>query len=243
MPPKKKITDKSEWYIIVDNCVIHHGDKITATIKGSDDEDGDTEFDIEDARLCINEVDESGRAKRAWICQNVRNGCEEAHDKFEYDYSWTFVVNAVGEIESEDTTSVAPVKELQSVMINDVTFEEGELVVAELRRGQSSVTTEARINILSTGKICLCQNAAAGCSEFRDPDGKQKSLYGYNYGWQVELRRGKIISGDTIAIHKAPKSKPVETPKKQQVEDDDMMPADWIPTGKDLEFLTMMKSL
>lgn len=243
MPPKKT-KDKSEWYIVIGDNIIYHGDKIIATIEHTDENDEHCELVIEDARLCINSMDKDASGlRRAWICQNLKNGCTEAEEKFGYKYSWVFSVNEDNQISSDDTLKVIPAKQANEVKINGEVFTEGEMVVVTIHKGGGKWgTTVARLNIMSSRKLCLCQDFAAGCSEFRYPNTKEKALYGYSYGWHVEIRDGKIISPDTQSIHKIPaKSKPVEAAKKEYVDDDDMMPADWVPTEKDLEFLKFIQ--
>ena len=95
-------------YVIVGDTTYYHGDYVTALIERIDDEDEEQDgIELQDARICINKVDQHQKGERHfhfWICQDDRDGCSEAEEKFEFRYSWSVKVNKDGDIISGDTT-------------------------------------------------------------------------------------------------------------------------------------------
>lgn len=96
---------KQRKHVIIHGETIYHGDYVSATL-GNPDNDDDLEY-VDDARVCINDGDISGQTRKAyrfWICQNIKEGCTSAQDKFGYEYSWVVSLNKDGEISSSDTS-------------------------------------------------------------------------------------------------------------------------------------------
>ena len=94
-------------YVIVGDTTYYHGDYVTALIERSDEEDEEQDgIEIQDARICINKknaYNEGPRHFQFWICQDDRDGCCDAEEKFEFRYSWSVKVDENGEIISGDT--------------------------------------------------------------------------------------------------------------------------------------------
>lgn len=94
-----------EQYVIIGDTRFYHGDKISAVILYQD-----IEYEIEDARLCINDLDRNGSDDKLYnlfICQDECDGDSSAKEKFEYRYSWNFKVDTVNKrICSDDTISI-----------------------------------------------------------------------------------------------------------------------------------------
>ena len=243
--------DKSLWYIIVDSQKIFHGDKILATIPSEDDDD--EALEITKARLCINKVDINDRGFRAWICQDVREGCNEAEDKFEYQYSWTFSVDENGNITSEDAHSVEAIPERDSVIINGVTYHEGSLIQADIRKGGHWTTVVGRLNFINltpaSNEYVICQDIYPGSEKFTTPaiiDAKPR--YGFKHSWSFHVKNGKITTADTrnikliyttdylAFVSGSPKDESYKLDINPDI-DDDPMPEGWTPSEKDLIFL------
>lgn len=90
-------------------CVIlKHGDKVRAKIGNSDETDEDRCSIEVEGRVCINEDSYKDSSEGSiWICQDERDGCENANDKFGHKYSW--VCHIKGEkIQSHDTQWIEP---------------------------------------------------------------------------------------------------------------------------------------
>lgn len=98
---------KPRRYVIIDDTRYYHGDYVYACIGPHDDNDDDS---VEtEGRICINKKDkyqENERHFQFWICQDERNGCQNAEEKFEYQYSWSVQVDKDGNIKSTDTESI-----------------------------------------------------------------------------------------------------------------------------------------
>ena len=90
-------------YIIIDDVKFYHGDKISAVVHCHDED-----CEIEDARLCINDLNEENAVLcNFYICQNECDGDAAAKEKFGYRHSWNFKVNPVdNRICSTDTISI-----------------------------------------------------------------------------------------------------------------------------------------
>lgn len=247
--------DSSLWYIIVGDAKIFHGDKITAQLqRNSDDEEEMVE--ITDAMLCINKVNLEDRAFRAWICHDDGDwdGCTEANEKFEYEYSWVFDVDKDGNITSTDTEYVLPAHRRSSVVINDVEYHEGCLVQATLGgRSSRRDVVVGRINILEINPnityFVICQDIRSGSESFSMPPiSGVKHRYGFKHSWSVMAKNNKIGTTDTkdiklvytadymAFISGAGNEKPAPVQTDSDV-DDDPMPEDWTPSEKDLIFL------
>ncbi len=95
---------------------IHHGQKITAKIGSEDD------FEVVNGKICINLPDEKNHVAssynsdkevtRFWICQNAKDGCDDAEDKFGYEVSWSVNINpSTHKIESTDCKWIKLFKE------------------------------------------------------------------------------------------------------------------------------------
>lgn len=96
-----------EQYIVIEDTRFYHGDKISAVVIYRD-----TDFKIEDARLCINNFDKHGNdygddIVTFYICQNDCDGDCGAEEKFGYMYSWIVKVNRENKrICSSDTSFI-----------------------------------------------------------------------------------------------------------------------------------------
>jgi hypothetical protein len=96
---------KPRRYVIVGDTAFYHGDYVNACIipePGDDDEDS---VELE-GRICINKKEDHQQGERHfhfWICQDERSGCDNAEEKFGYDYSWSVQVDGDGNIKSTDT--------------------------------------------------------------------------------------------------------------------------------------------
>lgn len=106
---------------------LYHGDDIYASI-GHDEEDEEDDRTWVTGKLCLNDNDKTyqdGGHMRGWICQDKQLGCEEAEDRFGYQYSWIFSVSESGRIQSDDTFAVTPLNqpavELEPVACNPCT--------------------------------------------------------------------------------------------------------------------------
>lgn len=106
---------------------LYHGDDIYASIGHAEEDEEDDRIWVT-GKLCLNDNDKTydhGGHIRGWICQDKESGCEEAEDRFGYQYSWTFTVSKEGRIESSDTYAVTPVNqpavELEPVACNPCT--------------------------------------------------------------------------------------------------------------------------
>jgi len=85
---------------------IYHGQEVIAKLGSSSDQK------TVRGKICINyKKDPSHRSsydpvKRItcfWVCSNEKDGCSDAHDKFEYEYSWVVDINPeTHEISSDD---------------------------------------------------------------------------------------------------------------------------------------------
>lgn len=97
---------KSRRYVIVGDTAFYHGDYINACIipePGDDDDEDSVELE---GRICINKKEAHQQGERHfhfWICQDERSGCDNAEEKFGYDYSWSVQVDGDGNIKSTDT--------------------------------------------------------------------------------------------------------------------------------------------
>lgn len=248
--------DNSLWYIIIGDAKIFHGDKIAVELQ-RDGEDGEETVEISDAKLCINKVDLEDRAFRAWICHDNSdwNGCTEANDKFEYQYSWVFNVDKFGNIDSDDTEWVVPVYRRNSITINDIEYHEGCLVQATIGSPSSSAknVVVGRLNFVNTTpshtELAICQDFRAGSEKFTMPPiPGVKHMYGFKHSWSVMAKNNKIATSDTkdlkliytadymAFISGASNDKPIPVQTDPDV-DDDPMPEGWTPSEKDLIFL------
>jgi len=248
--------DSSLWYIIVGDAKIFHGDKITVQLQRDGGDDEGEWIEITDAKLCINKVDLEDRAFRAWICHDDSdwNGCTEANEKFEYEYSWVFTVDKDGNITSDDTEYVLPAHRRSSVVINDVEYDEGCLVQAIIGGGSSRRHVVAGrinfVNITATStEFVICQDVRGGSDNFSMPPiSDVKHMYGFKHSWSVIVKDNKIATNDTkdlkliytadymAFISGASNDKPAPVAADPDV-DDDPMPEDWTPSEKDLIFL------
>jgi hypothetical protein len=248
--------DSSLWYVVVDGYKIFHGDKITARLLRGDADDPEETVEITDAILCINKVDLEDRAYQAWICHDDGdwNGCTEANEKFEYEYSWVFSVDKDGNITSDDTAWVLPLYKRNSVVINDVEYYEGCLVQATLGGPSSRKdVVVGRINFInitpSNTEFVICQDIRGGSDKFNIPViSGVKHMYGFKHSWSVMAKNNKISTNDTkdfkliytadymAFISGASNDKPTPVTVDSDV-DDDPMPEGWTPSEKDLIFL------
>lgn len=93
-------------YVIIGDTTYYHGDYVTALIEAIDDDDDHDTIEVQDARICINKknaYNEGPRHFQFWICQDDRDGCKDAEEKFGFRYSWSVKVNKDGVITSGDT--------------------------------------------------------------------------------------------------------------------------------------------
>ena len=91
-------------YVIIGDTAYYHGDYVNASILDNEDEEND--FIEVEGRICINKTDPDQQGERHfhfWICQDKRDGCHNADEKFEFQYSWSVQVHADGSIKSTDT--------------------------------------------------------------------------------------------------------------------------------------------
>ena len=97
---------KPRRYVIVGDTAFYHGDYVNACIipePGDDDDEDSVELE---GRICINKKEAHQQGERHfhfWICQDERSGCDNAEEKFGYDYSWSVQVDGDGNIKSTDT--------------------------------------------------------------------------------------------------------------------------------------------
>lgn len=96
---------KQRKHVIIHGEIIYHGDYVSAYL-GNPDNGEDGEY-VDDARVCINDDDvteQNRKACRFWICQDIKEGCTSAQERFGYNYSWVVSLNKDGEIVSSDTS-------------------------------------------------------------------------------------------------------------------------------------------
>lgn len=96
---------KPRRYVIIGDTTYYHGDYVNACIVQNSDDDDEDSVEVE-GRICINKKDSHQQEERHfhfWICQNERDGCSDAEERFEYDYSWSVKVDKDGNITSPDT--------------------------------------------------------------------------------------------------------------------------------------------
>lgn len=93
--------------VIVGDTTYYHGDYVTALIERMDEDDEEQDgVEVQNARICINKINkyhDGARYFQFWICQDDRDGCDEAEEKFGFRYSWSVRVDQNGEITSGDT--------------------------------------------------------------------------------------------------------------------------------------------
>ena len=79
--------------------LISHGDVVYATL-----EQNDNPVDVV-GKLCINHDAYAGR--KCYICQDVCDGDSGAEERFGYRYSWSFIIDGDGQIDTTDTTYIS----------------------------------------------------------------------------------------------------------------------------------------
>lgn len=84
---------------LVNGECIHHGSIVYAELGFSNGEE-DTTTMIK-GRLCINE-NLTDNSRFLYICQDECDGDAGANDKFEFRYSWSFILDVNGNISSND---------------------------------------------------------------------------------------------------------------------------------------------
>lgn len=100
---------------------IHHGQEVIAKL-GSDSDQKTVR-----GKICINykkdssyrcSYDSNKRLVCFWVCSNEKDGCSDAHDKFEYEFSWVVNVDpTTHEISSEDCKWIKLVHEDKKVPV------------------------------------------------------------------------------------------------------------------------------
>ena len=78
---------------------IHHGSIVYAELGFSNGEEDTTT--MVKGRLCINK-DVTDNSRFLYICQDECDGDAGANDKFEFRYSWSFILDVNGNISSND---------------------------------------------------------------------------------------------------------------------------------------------
>lgn len=98
---------KPRRYVIIGDTTYYHGDYVSACIgPGGGDDDNDDTVEVDNARICINSKYPTQQGERHfhfWICQNHKDGCQNAQEKFGFDYSWAVEVDSDGNIKTTDT--------------------------------------------------------------------------------------------------------------------------------------------
>lgn len=84
--------------VVINSQIFYHGQYVIAAFPH---DDSDEEQIIEDCRLCIND------SSSIYLCQNIKDGCEKAKEKFGYKYSWSVRIDDE-KITSSDTSWIKP---------------------------------------------------------------------------------------------------------------------------------------
>lgn len=93
-------------YVIIGDTTYYHGDYVTALIERVDEDEDEDSVEVQDGRICINKINSyqvGPRHFQFWICQDDRDGCGDAEEKFEFRYSWSVRIDKHGKIISDDT--------------------------------------------------------------------------------------------------------------------------------------------
>ena len=162
-------------------------------------------------------------------------------------------VDENGNITSEDAHSVEAIPERDSVIINGVTYHEGSLIQADIRKGGHWTTVVGRLNFINltpaSNEYVICQDIYPGSEKFTTPaiiDAKPR--YGFKHSWSFHVKNGKITTADTrnikliyttdylAFVSGSPKDESYKLDINPDI-DDDPMPEGWTPSEKDLIFL------